>query len=146
MKRFATSVVLVVAGIVLGYGTQEAQETKKEEPKMDTRYFELRIYTAAPGKMNDLQARFRDHTVKLFEKHGMTNVGYWVQTNAKEGADEKLYYILAYPSKKARDDSWAAFQKDPDWTKALKESEKDGKLTSKVENLYLTPTDFSQIK
>ena len=99
----------------------------KGEKKVDNRVFELRTYTAAPGKMDALNARFRNHTNKLFEKHGMTIIGFWMPMKQKEG-EEKLIYILAYPSKEAADKSWKAFRDDPEWQKARAESEKDGKL------------------
>jgi hypothetical protein len=117
---------------------------QKEKKKMD-RVFELRIYHAAPGKMKALHARFRDHTNKLFKKHGMTIVGFWSPTDEKE-AENKLYYILAFPSKDAADKSWKAFGEDPDWIKVKKESETDGVLVKKVESVYLNPTDYSPIK
>lgn len=102
--------------------------------------YELRIYTAAPGKLDALHARFRDHTMKLFEKHGMTNLGYWVPIDNPES---KLYYVLSYPNEDARKKAWAAFIADPDWKKAFAESEKDGKLVAKAESLYFQPTDYS---
>ncbi|MDB5313310.1 MAG: hypothetical protein JWO38_7512 [Gemmataceae bacterium] len=111
--------------------------------KKDTRVYEMRVYYAAPGKLDALQARFRDHTVKLFEKHGMTNVGYFVPVG--DNKDEKLVYFLSYPSKEARDKSWATFQQDPDWKQALADSEKAGKLVKKVEVKFLTPTDYSPV-
>src|SRR5205085_7110550 len=85
--------------------------------------YELRVYTAAKGKLDALHARFRDHTMKLFEKHGMTNVGYWVPV---ENPDDRLIYVLAHKDRAAADASWKAFGADPDWQKAAKESEKDG--------------------
>ena len=106
----------------------------------DTRVFEMRTYYAAPGKLDALNARFRDHTVKLFEKHGITNVGYFVPVDNKENA---LVYFLAYPSKEAREKSWKAFVADPAWQKAKAESEKDGKLLTKVEAKFLKTTDYS---
>ena len=109
------------------------------------RVFELRIYHANPGKMKALHARFRDHTGKLFKKHGMTIIGYWSPTDTDE-AEKKLYYILAYPSKEAAERSWKAFREDPDWVKAKDESEKDGKLVDKVESVYMSPTDYSPMK
>jgi hypothetical protein len=111
----------------------------------DGRVFEMRVYYAPAGKMKDLQARFRDHTTKLFEKHGMTVIGFWNPTDPKE-ADVKLIYILAYPSKDAAEKSWADFRKDPDWMKAKAESEKNGSLVEKVESTYLKATDYSPIK
>src|SRR5205823_3185005 len=84
---------------------------------------------------------FRDHTVKLFEKHGMTNDAYFVPVG--DNKDGKLVYFLSYPSKDARDKSWKEFAADPDWQKARAESEKDGKLVAKVETAFLTTTDYS---
>lgn len=116
----------------------------KQEDKAN-RVFELRIYYAAPGKMDDLNARFRDHTCKLFEKHGMTLIGFWTETNPKDKV-EKLIYVLGYPSKEAADKSWKAFRDDPVWNKAREASEKNGKLVDKVESYYMKPTDYSAIK
>jgi len=106
----------------------------------DTRVFEMRTYYAAPGKLDDLHARFRNHTMKLFEKHGMTNIGYWVPI---ENTENKLIYVLAYPTREARETSWKEFQADEDWIKAKTESEINGKLVSKVDQLFLSATDFS---
>jgi hypothetical protein len=106
----------------------------------DTRVFEMRTYYAPAGKLDELHARFRDHTMALFEKHGITNIGYWVPI---ENADNKLIYVLAYPSRAARDTSWKEFNADPDWQAAHKASEVNGKLVAKVEQLFLTATDFS---
>ena len=111
------------------------------KPAADTRYYEMRVYYAAPGKLDALHARFRDHTTKLFEKHGMTNVGYFVP--AGDNPDGKLVYFLAYPSKEKREEAWKAFGADPDWVKARTESEKNGKLVAKAEIKYLTATDYS---
>jgi hypothetical protein len=111
------------------------------------RVFELRTYTTPPGKLDALKARFRDHTVKLFEKHGMTNIGYWVPQDAPQ-KDNTLVYLLAHSSREAAAKSWAAFRTDPDWVKAKAESEKDGPLTIQggVTSVFLDPTDFSAIK
>ena len=111
----------------------------------DDRVFEMRTYYAHPGKMAALHARFRDHTCKLFEKHGMTLIGFWSPLDKTE-AEGVMVYLLAYPSKEAADKSWKAFRADPDWLKAKGESEKDGPLVEKVESKYLTPTDYSKLK
>jgi hypothetical protein len=102
--------------------------------------FEMRTYFAAPGKLDDLNARFRDHTTKLFEKHGIQNVGYWTPADNK---DNKLVYILAFPSKEAHDSSWKEFGADPEWKKVVKESEANGKLVTKVESVFMHATDYS---
>ncbi|MBI5388302.1 MAG: NIPSNAP family protein [Verrucomicrobia bacterium] len=106
----------------------------------DTRCYEMRIYYAAPGKLDALNARFRDHTCKLFEKHGMANIGYWMPV---ENADNKLVYLLAYPSREAREASWKAFMADSAWQAAYKASEVNGKLVAKAESFFLAATDFS---
>jgi hypothetical protein len=135
MKTIAIAACVLAAGV--GSYAAGAREAKAD------RFFEMRTYTPSPGKMDALLARFRDHTLKLFEKHGMTNVGYWITA----GAEPKLVYVLAFPSKEARDASFKAFGADPDWKKVYAESEKDGtKLASKVESVFLTPADFSAIK
>jgi hypothetical protein len=99
------------------------------------------VYYAAPGKLEALNARFKNHTCKLFEKHGITNVGYFVP--AGENKDNKLVYFISSPSKEAHDKSFKEFLADPDWKKAYMESEKDGKLVTKVDNVYLALTDYS---
>ena len=106
----------------------------------DTRVYELRTYTSPPGKLDALHARFHDHTTKLFEKHGMTNIGYWTPSPNPEN---KLIYLIAYPSREARAASWKGFLADPDWKKAAAESEANGKIVSKVEARFMTEADFS---
>lgn len=111
-----------------------------DEKKMDTRLFELRIYTATAGKLDNMLARFRDHTLKLFAKHGIESIGYWVPIENKDG---KLYYVIAHKDKAARDASFKAFLADPDWQAAYKASIKDGEIVAKIESVLLTATDFS---
>jgi hypothetical protein len=106
----------------------------------DTRCYEMRLYYAAPGKLDALNSRFRDHTCKLFEKHGMVNIGYWLPMTNTEN---KLVYLLGYPSREAREKSWKEFSADPDWQSAYKASEKDGKLVTKADSIFLAATDFS---
>lgn len=106
----------------------------------DTRCFELRVYYAAPGKLDALHARFRDHTLKIFQKHGLTNVGYWVPA---ENPDNKLIYLLAFPNPDAREKAWKEFFADPDWKAAQQASEVNGRLVVKVESTLLAATDYS---
>jgi hypothetical protein len=135
---------LSVLGLA-GHVASGADDKKPEDKKVDTRVFELRTYYPNPGKLDALNARFRNHTNKLFEKHGMTIIGFWTPAEAKEG-EEKLIYILAYPSKDAATKSWKAFQSDPEWKKAKDDSEKDGPLVKKVDSVYMNPTDYSPLK
>lgn len=117
--------------------------------KSPNRVFEMRTYTAAPGKLPNLLDRFRNHTLKLFKKHGMTNVGYFVTTDPTkpdESGQSRLVYFLAHKSEAAGKASFDAFRKDPDWVKAKGDSEKGGPITTKVESLYLVPTDYSPMK
>src|SRR5438874_50348 len=116
----------------------------------EARVFEMRVYYAAPDKLDALNARFRDHTCKLFEKHGMTNVGYWVPAKGEKGADETLIYILGHKSVDAAKASFDEFRKDPDWVAARKASEEKagGSLTVKdgVKSVFMKATDYSPMK
>lgn len=105
--------------------------------------YELRIYTANPGKMSRLQARFRDHTLRLFERHGIKSVGYW--TNVIGGRSDELWYIVAYESLADRERAWIDFRSDPEWRKAREDSEIDGPLVHHIENRVLEPTEFSPL-
>jgi hypothetical protein len=140
--------VASVMGVIAVVSVSMLAQSGGNSVAKDSRVFEMRTYYAAPGKLEDLQARFRDHTVKLFEKHGMTNVGYWVPVDEKTGQPigNTLVYILAYPSLESRTKSWDGFRADPDWNTVRNESEKNGKLVEKVESVFLKATDYSAIK
>jgi hypothetical protein len=107
-----------------------------------TTVYELRVYAAAPGKLPELLARFRDHTMKLFEKHGIKNVAYWTPVD-EPGKSATLIYILQHASREAAAASWKAFQDDPDWKSVKEKSEANGKLVDKVDSTYMALTDFS---
>jgi hypothetical protein len=128
-------IILLLLGFALMLSTGFAADK-------ETRFFELRTYHAAAGKLDELHARFRDHTMKLFEKHGMSNIGYWVPV---DNTNNVLIYLLAYPSREARAQAWKEFMADPDWQAAQKASEVNGKLVNKVDSVYLTATDFSPV-
>ena len=110
-----------------------------------TQVFELRTYTAAEGKFDDLLARFRDHTLEIFEKHGMTNVGYWTPQDAPL-SENTLIYVLAHPSREAATQAWRDFGNDPEWQRVAEESQRDGRLIVNLERVYLDPTDFSPLR
>lgn len=107
--------------------------------------YELRTYTCEPGKLDALKARFRDHTVRIFNKHGMESVGYWVPEDP-ERSSNTLIYILAHPSREAADKNWKEFADDPEWKKVQAESEANGKIVQKVERVWMDPTEFSKLK
>lgn len=111
----------------------------------DGKVYELRTYTTYEGKLPNLLARFRDHTTKLFEKHGMKNVGYWVPTDEPRSKNT-LIYLLEHKSREAAKKSWDAFRVDPEWIKVRDASEVNGKINEKVESVYLEATDFSKLK
>jgi hypothetical protein len=126
MKLFLSTLLLIAS---VGVSAQKA----------DSRYFELRIYYCHPGRLDALIERFQNHTTKIFEKHGMENIGYWVPVSNEKNA---LYYILAYPNKDARDKSWAAFSSDPQWKEVQSKSEESGKIVASVESVFMS---FSEI-
>lgn len=104
--------------------------------------YELRTYTAAPGKLAHLHERFRTVTLGLFARHGLRVVGFWTPVEAV-GSDDQLVYLLAFSDRDALESSWNAFRADPAWINAKAESERDGPLTARVESLLLAPTDYA---
>ncbi len=106
--------------------------------------YEYRVYEAMPGRLQDVIARFRNHTVKLFEKHGIKNIGYW--TSEVGEASDRLIYIVAFESVEQRQKAWASFRNDPEWQRVRAESEKNGLINRRVFNTLLNPTDFSPLQ
>ena len=111
----------------------------------ENRIYELRTYIATDGKLDNLLARFRNHTIKLFEKHGMQNVGYWVAAD-EPASKNTLIYVISHKNREAAKASWDAFRKDPDWVKAKGESEANGAIVDKVTSVFMNPADFSKLK
>lgn len=105
--------------------------------------YELRIYHAEPGKLDALNARFREHTLDLFVKHGMRNVAYWVEQPTPESPNGKVIYVLAFPNREARDASWKAFVEDPAWQEVAAASQVDGKLITKIDSTLMSLADYS---
>ena len=145
MRRLSIVAICTLAGTALASGTGSAAPPPKSLAP-DSRCFEMRTYHAMPGKLEALHARFRDHTNALFQKHGMTLVGYWVPNDPAKGADNTLVYVLAFPTCAARDAAFKAFGADPAWHKVRDASEVDGKLLEKIDSLMMTATDYSPIK
>ena len=111
----------------------------------DSRVFELRTYTCYDGKLDALKARFRDHTIRIFKKHGIESVGYFVPQDG-ERSNNTLIYILAHPSRGAATKNWADFVADPEWKRVAAESEANGKIVQKIDSVFMEPTEFSQLK
>jgi hypothetical protein len=114
----------------------------KEKPK---HVFELRKYTTNEGKLDDLHKRFRDHTNKLFVKHGMELVGYWTPMDEPD-SENTLIYVLSHESREAAKASWDGFRNDPDWKAAFAKSRENGPIVKKVESTFMNPTDYSPIQ
>jgi hypothetical protein len=143
MNRRGIVILIAIAGIfAVGFwlGSEKAARGASKG-----RVFELRTYTANEGKLAALEARFRDHTTKIFKKHGMKSVGYWVPMDAPASRNT-LIYILSFPDREAATKSWSAFRDDPEWKKVQQESEVNGKLVAKVDSVFMEATDFSPIR
>jgi hypothetical protein len=139
-RRVAAAVVLLLVGYFAG---RASSSEAVAAPQADTRVFEWRTYTTPDEeKFTMLQARFRDHTTKLFEKHGMANIGYWTPVDTPN----TLTYIVAHKSMEDAKKSWAAFRADPDWQAVAKATAAAGLTGVKLESKYLTPTDYSPMK
>ena len=119
-----------------------AQGGGPETSKNSTAVYELRVYHAAPGKLSELLARFRDHTIKLFEQHGMESIAYWTPLEDPEKSNT-LIYILRHPSRDAAEANWKSFRDDPNWQSVRDKSEANGKLVEKVDSTFMALTDFS---
>jgi hypothetical protein len=147
-RKSIAPLISLVAIFALGFwlgriGNPNLQASVDAQTK--GRVFEIRTYTTEEGRLEALQARFRNHTVKLFERHGMTNLGYWVPQDAPL-SQNTLIYILAHPNREAAKKNWEAFRNDPEWKKVREESEASGKIVNKVESVFMEATDYSAIK
>jgi hypothetical protein len=140
--RFCAIVALAfAAGSLL-----TARFMKMQQVQADSKHvYELRIYHTLPGRLPALQARFRDQTRRIFDKHNMTSVGYWTPQDAP-ASDNTLIYVLSHPSRDEAKKNWAAFGADPEWQQVAKASEADGKIVEKVESTFMEPTDYSALK
>ena len=153
-RRVSWSVGIVLAAAVAGAflaGQTAGEDKVKEGTAKGERVYELRTYYCLPGRLEALHKRFKDHTMKLFEKHGMKNVVYWNLLKGEKDDDKMLIYLLAHKDKEAAAKSFDAFRKDPDWIAAKKASEEKGggSLTEEkggVVSEYLTPTSYSPLK
>jgi hypothetical protein len=145
LSNIRTFAFLLLAGTLCTLATIPMTSAQSEAATTAPRVFEIRTYTTLPGRLDALQARFRDHTTKLFEKHGMTNVGYWTPADEPRSTNT-LVYILSHASRDAAKMSWDDFINDPEWHKARDASEKDGPIVEKIESMYLNATDYSPLK
>jgi hypothetical protein len=141
-KKILTAAALLLTGYTVGRmssGPVLAAQAAK------THVYELRTYTAAEGKLANVNARFRDHTRQIFDRHNMKSIGYWTPLEGPT-ADTTLIYILEHPSREEAKANWAAFNADPEWQKVKAESEAAGRIVAKTESVFLNPTDYSPLK
>ena len=141
MKR-RTLLQALPAATFLSSSLWSASPRDDASPQSSTGVYELRIYHAAPGKLPDLLARFRDHTIKIFDRHEMKSVAYWTPIDEPEKSNT-LIYILYHPSRETAAANWKAFQDDPEWKSVKEKSEANGKLVEKVDSTFMALTDFS---
>jgi NIPSNAP len=140
-----TLAAIAIGMFAAGFALRGDVVTSPASAQSADRVFELRIYTAQPSKFEAMKARFKDHVVPMFEKHGMTVIGLWTAADAPKSADT-LTYVLAFPSREAAKKSWDAFRADPERAKVWAETEKDGPINLKVESMYINPVAYSRIK
>ena len=133
----AAGLISLTGAFIFGVRTGRAQTAN--------RVFEIRTYTCFEGRLPALEARFRDHTVSIFNRHDMTSIGYWIPEDPPRSGNT-LIYILAHPSREAAKQHWDDFRNDPEWKKVQADSEASGKIVSHVDSVFADPLDFSPIK
>ncbi|HEY5810238.1 MAG TPA: NIPSNAP family protein [Povalibacter sp.] len=141
MKKYLNSILLGLACVCLGV----VADPMSHAASAQTKVFEIRTYTTPEGELDELHKRFREHTMHLFEKHGMTNIAYWVPQDPAL-ASHTLIYVLAHKSRAAAEKSWANFSADPEWKKVKAASEANGPIVTKVESVFVEATDYSPMK
>lgn len=147
MKTLKTITAIITTALILILGIQIGSQTKSAQAAQanNARIYELRTYTTNEGKLDDLHARFANHTNTIFVRHNMTLIGYWTPSEG-ETKDNTLIYLIGHESREAAKANWRAFSADPDWKKAYADSKHDGPLVKKVESTFLNPTDYSPLR
>jgi hypothetical protein len=140
-KTLALAAIAFAAGSFVTARFSQPQTVEAQS----SRVYELRVYHTPPGKLPNLVKRFKDDTVRIFDRHGIKSEGYWLPTDAPL-KDNELIYIVSHPSREAATKNWLEFRNDPEWVKVAAASEKDGKIVEKIESTFMDPTDFSKLK
>jgi hypothetical protein len=136
---------ILLAGLLLSGSASLDRDTDTETYAASERIFEKRTYTTYDGKLEDLHRRFKDHTLRLFEKHGMRNLGYWIPVD-EELSENTLIFILVHENLEAAERNWDAFRNDPEWQQAYEESHADGPLVQNVNSVFMKSTPYSLIR
>lgn len=146
MKKAMVGVVALGVAFLAGFVARDVMPGGAvAHAQAANRVYELRTYTAPEGKLQELHARFRNHTLRIFQKHGIENVVYFAPQDAPL-SQNTLIYLIAHKSREAAKQNWAAFQKDPEWQKISTESQVNGKIVAGVQSVFLDPTDYSPMK
>jgi hypothetical protein len=132
---------MLAVGLVLGASLQWVRAA----PAPQARVFEIRTYHTFPGRLDALHKRFREHTMGIFQRHGMTNVAYWTPQDSPD-KDNTLIYVISHASREQAKKNWDDFRNDPEWQKVSADSEKDGKIVEKVDSVFVDATDYSPLK
>jgi hypothetical protein len=141
-RSWMLPVKFTIVGLVLGASLQWTLAAGAEP---GGKVFEIRTYHTFPGRLDALHKRFRDHTMKVFEKHGMTNVAYWVPQDSP-ARETTLIYVISHAGRDAAKANWAAFVADPEWKKISEASQVDGKIVERIESVFVDATDYSPMK
>ena len=142
MKKSIGVLLVFAAGVLAGHHLPFGHALHAQSAG---KVFELRTYTAPEGKLSNLNARFRDHTMRIFNKHGMKSIGYWTPQDAPN-SQNTLIYILQHPNREAAKKNWAEFAADPEWQKVSAESQVNGRIVAKTESVFMDAADYSPIK
>ena len=146
MRTALFRICVASALLATGYAAGRLTPEPVAEAAQAGRVFEMRTYVTNEGKLPALETRFRDHTIKFFNKYNMTSIGYWIPQDSP-ASQNTLIYIIAHPSREAAKASWTAFQADPEWQKVRTESEANGRILVKApESVFMKATDYSPIK
>jgi len=141
-KKIVPTLLIALTAVAVGFWFGKTTTAHAAE---NNKVFEIRTYTTEEGKLDALHARFRDHTMRIFKKHGMTNVAYFSPAD-EPLSKNTLIYILSFPSRDAAKQSWKDFVADPEWQKVAKESEANGKILTGVKSVFAEATDYSPMK
>ena len=141
MKKIVKTSAISLVSLIIGLGAGIFFSTSAQDEKV----FELRTYKATPGNLDNLHARFRDHTTRIFRKHGMEVIGYWSPTSEEEREDT-LVYLLGHVNQAAADHAWQDFIADPDWARVAEESNRNGQILGGIERKYMIATDYSPMR
>ena len=141
MKKIVKTSAISLVSLIIGLGAGIFFSISAQDEKV----FELRTYKATPGNLDNLHARFRDHTTRIFRKHGMEVIGYWSPTSEEEREDT-LVYLLGHDNQAAADQSWQDFIADPEWARVAEESNRDGQILGGIERKYMVATDYSPMR